>query len=119
MKTALCALVATSLLALAGGAAAAPEALATTYGVPLGTPGDAAYVRALGARDGVLGLLVAAFLASGERRALRVTIGLCGLAGAGDFAIVFAARGLAARSSLAIHGAGTLGLAALWALLGA
>jgi hypothetical protein len=119
MRTTLCALVSASLLALAGGAAAAPEALATTYGVPLGNPDDAAYVRALGARDGVLGLLVAAFLASGERRALRVTIGLCAVAGASDFAIVFGARGPAAGTSLAIHGAGTLGLAALWALLGA
>jgi hypothetical protein len=119
MKSTLCGLVAALLLALAGGAAVAPEALAATYGIPLGTPGDAAYVRALGARDGVLGLLIAAFLAGGERRALRVTIALCALAGAGDFAIVFGARRLAAPASLAIHGSGTLGLAGLWVLLGA
>jgi hypothetical protein len=111
------ALVAISFLGLAAGALAAPRALAENYGLPIDDATGDAYVRALGMRDAILGLIILTFLARGERGPLATAIGLSALVGASDFTIVAAQRRLEAPLSLAIHGTGTLGLLAIYALL--
>ena len=113
----LSALAALSFLGIGAGAAVAPAALSENYGVPVEDAAGCAYVRALGARDAVLGLLVATFALRGERRALTTAVGLATFVGASDLAIVAGLRGAAARTNLAIHAAGTLGLAAAWLAL--
>ncbi len=111
------ALVALSFFALGAGAYAAPAKLSENYGLPSEDPTAHGYVRALGARDAVLGLIILTFLISKDRGALGATVALSALVGASDFAIVYAARGKAAKSSLAIHGVGTVGLLFIWALI--
>jgi len=111
------ALVALAFVGLGAGACAAPEKLAQNYGLPSADATAHGYIRALGARDAVLGLLVLALLVAKDRGALGATVALCSLAGASDFAIVCAARGSAAKANLAIHGAGTVGLLGVWGLI--
>jgi hypothetical protein len=102
---------------LGAGALAAPRELAKNYGIAVEGADQIAYLRAVGARDAVLGLLLAAFIARRERGPLAVTLALSALAGASDFALVAAARGRSAAPSLMIHGGGTIGLLALAALV--
>lgn len=109
---AISALAALSFLGIGAGAAFAPKALSVNYGIPVDDPAGFAYIRALGARDAVLGAIVLALMATRDHEALAVTLGLGALVGAADFSVVCGERGLAARQSLAIHGAGTLGLIA-------
>ena len=111
------ALVALAFLTLGAGAYAAPEKLSENYGLPTQDPIAHGYIRGLGARDAVLGLLILTFLIAKSRGALGATVALSALVGASDFAIVYAARGTAAKSSLAIHGIGTVGLLAVWGLI--
>jgi hypothetical protein len=111
------ALVAISFLALGAGAYAAPAKLSENYGLPSTDPAAHGFVRALGARDAVLGLIILTFLIAKDRGALGATVALSALVGASDFAIVYAARGKTAKSSLAIHGIGTIGLLVVWALI--
>ncbi len=111
------ALVAASFLGLGAGALVAPRALSETYGLPVDGPTGIAYVRALGARDAILGLLIAAFLVRGQRDALATTVAVSSLVGASDFVTVAGERGTAVPLSLAIHGTGTLGLLAVAALV--
>ncbi len=109
--------VALSFLALGAGAYAAPAKLAENYGLPSADPTVHGYVRALGARDAVLGLIILTFLIAKSRGALGATVALSALVGASDFLIVYNARGTSAKSSLAIHGVGTVGLVAVWGLI--
>jgi hypothetical protein len=111
------ALAAASFLALGAGSLVAPQALAENYGLPIDDATGTAYVRALGMRDAVLGLVLLTFLVRGDRRALATSVALSSLVGASDFAIVATRRGGQAPLSLAIHGTGTLGLLAIWAML--
>ncbi|GAC1311588.1 MAG: hypothetical protein NVS2B3_15300 [Vulcanimicrobiaceae bacterium] len=113
----LSALVALSFLGLGAGAAVAPGALAENYGLPSDDPTAHAYVRGLGARDAVLGLLVLRFLIAKARGPLSATVAFSALVGASDFAIVYAARGRVAKRNLAIHGGGTVGLLAVSGLV--
>jgi len=111
------ALAATSFLALGAGSLVAPRALAQNYGLPIDDATGVAYVRALGMRDAVLGLVLLTFLLRRDSAALATSVGLSSLVGASDFAIVATRRGGQAPLSLAIHGTGTLGLLAIWAML--
>lgn len=113
----LSALAALSFLGLGAGSFVAPRALAENYGVPAPDETSFAYVRALGARDAVLGLIVLRFLMAKARGPLGATLALSALVGASDFAIVYASRGLVAKNNLAIHGAGTVGLLTLSGLV--
>ncbi len=110
-------LVALAFVGLGAGSFVAPHALAKNYGLPISDATGVAYVRALGMRDLVLGLLVGAFLvARVPRGVLGITIALCALVGAGDFTLVATTSG-ANRKGLPIHGAGTAGLIVIWAFL--
>ena len=81
--SALSALVALAFIALGIGSYVAPKSLAENYGLPVSSATEIAYLRALGTRDLVLGLLVAKFLLAAESRAaLRSTI-RCSTRGAG------------------------------------
>jgi hypothetical protein len=102
-----------AFLGVGSGAVAAPRALAQNYGIAVDGADQIAYVRAVGARDAILGLLILAFLARRERGPLAVTLALSAIAGASDFSLVAAARGRSAPLSLAIHGSGTVGLLAI------
>ena len=113
----LSALVALAFAGLGAGSFVAPRTLASNYGLPVSTPTGVGYVRALGVRDLVLGLLIGAFLvARVPRSVLGVTVALSALVGAGDFTLVATTPG-ANRKSLPIHAAGTAGLLSIWALL--
>ncbi len=84
------------------------------------TPAEVGFVRALGTRDFVLGLLVAQFLrAPGSRGALRTVVGFSAIVAAGDFAAVATASGFARKMSLALHAGGMVGLLVIWRLLAA
>jgi hypothetical protein len=104
------ALAAFAFLSIGAGAALAPEALATNFGIPIDDDAGRVYVRSLGARDAVVGILIGAFLASRNRPALATTLGVSALLGVSDFALVMRARGTGATGSLAIHAVGTIGL---------
>lgn len=113
----LSALVALAFVTLGAGSFVAPRALAGNYGLPVSDDTGVAYVRALGVRDLVLGLLTGAFLlARVPRGVLGVTVAFCALVGAGDFTLV-ATTPTANRKCLPIHGFGTVGLVVIWALL--
>ncbi len=113
----LSALVALSFLGLGAGSLAAPAKLSENYGIPVKDETGFAYIRALGARDAVLGLIIITFLIAKARGSLGATVALSALVGASDFAIVATTRGLGAKNSLAIHGVGTVGLLVVWGLV--
>jgi hypothetical protein len=103
------ALAALTALAFAGiglGALAAPRSSSRGYGLPADDVTSLAYVRALGARDLVLGLVLLSLRR--ERRHFARSVGLCALVAAADLLIVANGRGLGAGKSLLIH---TLGAA--------
>ncbi len=117
LGNALSALVALSLVAIGAGAFIAPRASAGQYGLPVDDAIGASYVRALGSRDLLLGLIIGSSLARGApRRTLGTTISLCALTGMADFILVMTTPG-ALRKRLPVHAVGILGLVALGALL--
>ena len=116
--SALSALVALAFIGLGIGSYVAPRSLAENYGLPITSVTEIAYLRALGTRDLVLGLLVARFLLASESRgALRSTIAVSAIVAAADFGAVFGVRGGSAKQALAIHGSGIAGLLLIRALL--
>lgn len=115
MRDVLAPLAACGFLGLAVGALVAPRALSRNFGLPVDDEAGNAYVGSLGARDGVLGLLILTFWYTENRPALEATLGLSALAGASDFVLVSRVRGPSAAPNLLIHGGGTLALLAIWA----
>lgn len=116
--SALSALVALAFVTLGIGSYVAPKSLAENYGLPITSDTEIAYLRALGTRDLVLGLLVARFLLAPEsRRALRSTIAVSAIVAAADFSAVYGVRRGAAKQALAIHGTGIVGLLLISELL--
>lgn len=106
-----------SFVAIGAGAIAAPGFSSGQYGLATADATTLAYIRALGARDLVLGAIILA-LASGERReALPTVLAASALVGAADGTIVFLQRGTAAKQNLAIHAAGFVALIAAAALV--
>jgi hypothetical protein len=102
-----------SLFGVGIGATFAPEALAKNYGLALAEGDDAGrgFVRALGARDAIIGAIALASVLRGDRDGVRRTLGITTFLAVADFTIVARARGLDAWTSLAIHGSGIVGLA--------
>jgi hypothetical protein len=103
-------LAALAFIGIGVGATFAPEALAENFGIPIEDDAGRAYVRGLGSRDAILGILITIFLAKKNHRALATTLGVSALAGVSDFTAVLQARGSDAAGSLAIHAAGAAGL---------
>jgi hypothetical protein len=101
-----------SFLAGAGGVAfvligaaafVAPEPASTQYGLPTGERTALALIRALGARDVVLGVTVLSFLAMRERGPLALVLAVSALAALGDAVAVTTGRDDTPRQNLAIH----------------
>jgi hypothetical protein len=63
----LCALVALSLVVIGTGAIVAPRASAAQYGIVLDDPRAHAFIRAMGVRDVVIGMLLALLLQAHAR----------------------------------------------------
>jgi hypothetical protein len=102
----LCALGAFAIGTLGAGAILAPAAMTRGYGVPSDDSGALDYVRAVGARDIVLGAIIAAVLLRDDRNALAATMLCCSLVGLADVLIVRNAGHDEAAPALAIHSAG-------------
>jgi hypothetical protein len=100
--------VALCLIGIGAGALAAPRAASRQFGIPAENAAERAFVRAMGVRDLVLGVLLL-LLAGSERREL-IAWGLIAsaLVAAVDFALTSAA-GARAPARL-LHAAGGLGL---------
>jgi hypothetical protein len=112
----LAAAVAAAIFAVGLTAVASPRFASVQYGIRTVDPAALAAFRAAGARDIVLGLLIAWFAWTQAREALAVTILFASLFAAADFLIVLRARTYK-RRNLALHGFGALGLIVVWAAL--
>ncbi len=92
------------------GSFANPTGLAASYGLPVETDTGIAYARALGARDLILGAIVAVLAAARVPRSLLGNlINVIALVGLADFVLVASTRE-SRKSALLLHGGGTLGL---------
>jgi hypothetical protein len=111
----LASLAAIGLLVLGVGAIVAPRPSAAGYGLQTDDPVALALIRALGIRDIVLGLIVAAMLYLDAIEALKVTVGLLVFVALGDAIVVLTSGGR--KQSLAVHVTGIVGLGVIWLLL--
>jgi hypothetical protein len=121
---ALCGLAVLGLLAIGVGAIVAPAFSSGQYGIVVADARALAYLRAMGARDLVLGIVLALVMALGSTALLAASVAACALVAIVDFAVVAAdprpasappamARGL----SLTLHAGGAVGLLAAAVLL--
>ena|SRR5689334_5974759 len=108
------ALVVLGLLAIGVGGLIAPGRASAQYGIVLDDPRSLAFVRAMAARDLVIGGLLAAIGLAGARTTLGWTTCLTALIAVVDFAVVSAdvphARGEATRRARILHAGGVAGL---------
>jgi hypothetical protein len=106
-----------AFVALGIGALLAPGMSSTQYGLPTTDRTALALIRAIGARDLVLGIIVLLLLAGRNRGALELVLAVSVLAALGDAIAVSSGRADAGPRQLAIHigGAGALLLA--WGLV--
>jgi hypothetical protein len=112
----LCALAAIALLAVGTLALAVPNVLSRSYGVPARDPVALAYVRATGARDVIIGAVLAANVYLQDALVLLILAAAGLLLSLADFAIAFAfARGF--RSEHLAHLIGAVGFIVIIALL--
>lgn len=94
-----------------------PETCARSYGIPSAHPDTIAYVRAVAARDLVMGGFVLWAAISGDRPAMRAGLLLSTLAPVADLLLAYNRSG--AVPQLAIHGAGVIGVMAAYAIVSA
>jgi hypothetical protein len=99
------------------GALLAPATSSQQYGLATEDATALAFVRALGVRDLVLGLLLLAFSLARAHDAVAVVAEFSALVGLSDFLIVASSRGKQAGRNLLLHGVGTIGLLAAWLLI--
>jgi hypothetical protein len=92
-----------------------PRQSTRTYGIPNDDADTHAYVRAIAARDVVMGAFVLWAALANDRKAMEAGLAACTLAPAADFFLARARRGNVPQ--LAIHAAGVFGVSAVWALL--
>jgi hypothetical protein len=105
---------ATAFIAIGLGALLAPATSSQQYGLATKDALALAYVRALGVRDLVLGLLLLSFSLTQQQGAAAIVAEFGAFIGLSDFLIVLSSRGKEARGNLVIHGVGTIGLLAVW-----
>jgi hypothetical protein len=106
-----------AFFALGIGALFAPGISSVQYGLPATDRTALALVRAVGARDIVLGIIVLLLLASRNRRALEIALATSILAAVGDAAAVSTGRDDAGPRQLAVHLTGAAGLLIAWRLV--
>lgn len=113
----LCGATALALIGIGVGALLAPHTSAGQYGIAVADPRALAYLRAMGVRDLVLGIVLALMMAAGSTPLLAASVAACALVALADFALVLAdpapasavpvvPRGL----PLALHAGGAIGL---------
>lgn len=95
----------------------APGISSEQYGLPTTDRTALALIRAVGARDLVLGIIVLLLLAARNRAALELVLGVSILAAAGDAAAVTAGRSDAGPRQLAVHAGGAAALFVAWRLV--
>jgi hypothetical protein len=104
-----------AVLGIGAGALLWPQASTRTYGIPNDDPDTHAYVRAVAARDLVMGAVVLRAAVANDRPAMEAGLLACALAPLADLLAAYGRRGLIPQ--LAIHGAGVAGVLAAWALV--
>jgi hypothetical protein len=86
-----------------------------TYGIPSDDLDAQAYVRAVAARDLVMGLIVLKLSSGSSLDALKAALLSCAVAPIADFVLAKQRRGNIPQ--LAIHASGVVGIATVWGLL--
>lgn len=115
----LCGVAALGLLGIGIGAIVAPAFSAGQYGIVVADARALAYLRAMGARDLALGIVLALLMALGSPALLAASVAACALIAIVDCAVVLAdprpgtdpqtvPRGV----SLTLHAGGAIGLLA-------
>ncbi len=99
------------------GALLAPGFSSMQYGLPTTDRAALALIRAVGARDLVLGIIVLGLLATRDRSALALVLGASTLVAIGDATAVLTGRNDAGPRQLAVHAAGAAALAIAWQLV--
>jgi hypothetical protein len=115
----LCGLAALGLLGIGIGAIVAPAFSSGQYGIVVADSRALAYLRAMGARDLVLGIVLALLMAMGSSALLAASVAACALVAIVDFAVVLADHrpatappGVPRGLSLTLHAGGAIGLLA-------
>lgn len=103
--------------AIGAGALLAPGFSSLQYGLPTTDRTALALVRAIGARDVVLGIIVLGCVTRRERAVLELVLGASVLAAAGDAFAVTTGRSDAGPKQLAVHVGGALALIVAWSLV--
>jgi hypothetical protein len=106
-----------AFIALGIGGMAAPATSAKQYGLPTNDRIALALIRAIGARDLVLGIIVLLLLASRDRGAVGLVLAVSVLAAIGDATAVKTGRDDATTRHLAVHIGGAAALLVAWALI--
>jgi hypothetical protein len=91
-----------ALLAVGASGVLAPKTASGQFGLPVDDANAMAFVRAVGARDMILGALVLA--ARNDPPSRRRALGFASLAGLADAAAVFSVRGLRPQHVLHVGG---------------
>ncbi len=99
------------------GALLAPGISSVQYGLPTTDRAALALVRAVGARDLVLGIIVLVLLATRNRAALGIVLATSVLAAVGDAAAVSSGRADFEPQHLAVHVSGAAALLVAWQLV--
>ena len=92
-----------------------PRESTVTYGIPTDDADTLVYVRAIAARDLVMGAFVLWAAVANDRKAMEVGLAASVIAPAADLVLVRERRGNIPQ--LLIHGAGIVGVSTTWALL--
>lgn len=99
------------------GALLAPAISSAQYGLPTTDRTALALIRAIGARDVVLGIIVLLLLAGRNRGALEVVLAVSVLAAVGDATAVVSGRSDAGPRQLGVHAGGAAALLVAWQLV--
>ena len=94
-----------------------PDRLSREYGVPVTGRGALAFVRATGARDVALGIIVLAATVANAELLLRVTVATGCFVALGDFALAYDGAERRIRPQQITHLAGAIGFAVILLLL--
>jgi hypothetical protein len=106
---------AAALLALGTGAIVAPGPSAVGYGIAAQDADARALIRAMGARDLALGVILGIGAARDDRAIMRATLSASMIVAAADAALVYARRG--AVGALRLHAGGIVAVALARALV--
>ena len=107
---ALTGLVALGLIGIGVGALAAPRVAARQFGIVLDDPRALAFLRAMGVRDLVIGVLLLLLIAAGQRELLAFGVAASAAVAVLDFAVVSRDRPAGAARARLLHGVGAIGL---------